>query len=46
MACMDQAAPSFRLQYRTRADYRSPVFLLPRIIDKLAMAFLMGTLFW
>lgn len=29
-----------------RADYRSLVFVLPRMVDKLAMAFLMGTLFW
>lgn len=41
-----QPAPVALLQYRTRADLRTPVFVLPRVLDKLALALFIGTLYW
>jgi ATP-binding cassette subfamily G (WHITE) protein 2 len=34
------------LKYRMRADYRDPMFVAPRIADKLVFALIITTLFW
>ncbi len=34
------------LKYRAPADYRSPMFWAPRVVDKAAFAFIIATLYW
>jgi ATP-binding cassette subfamily G (WHITE) protein 2 len=34
------------MQWRTPRNFRDPAYLMPRIADKLLVAFIMLTLFW